>query len=206
MTVVYVVHRPVHRDRRVPADRRPAGGHPGRARAVRARRHPAGGPRPRRESARSIPYRRAAARRDWLWLVPVLIVAAFVGFGLSMAIEPTVINNVFGWMPDWFVRPIDPDRVGDYSREAWLVTLRRLLRLERVRRPDRRGAVLPRLSPAPDGVDGPLGAARQRQPLLALPLLVAVAGARQDPRASARRSTRCAGRRTSTSGWSSTAR
>ena len=28
-----------------------------------------------------------------------------------------------GWLPDWFVRPIDPDRVGEYSREAWLVTL-----------------------------------------------------------------------------------
>ena len=70
-----------------------------------------------------IPYRRPLPLRDWLWLVPVLIVAEFVGFGLSMAIEPTVINNLFGWLPDWFVRPIDPDLVGTYSRGAWLVTL-----------------------------------------------------------------------------------
>ena len=70
-----------------------------------------------------VPYRRPLPARDWLWLVPVLIVAAFVGFGLSMAIEPTVINGLFGWLPDWFVRPLDPDRVGDHSREAWLVTL-----------------------------------------------------------------------------------
>jgi membrane protease YdiL (CAAX protease family) len=70
-----------------------------------------------------VPYRRPLPIRDWLWLVPVLIVTAFVGFGLSMAIEPTVIDGLFGWLPDWFVRPIDPDRVGDYSREAWLVTL-----------------------------------------------------------------------------------
>ena len=70
-----------------------------------------------------IPYRRPLPVRDWLWLVPVLIAAEFVGFGLSMAIEPTVINSLFGWLPDWFVRPIDPDRVGDYSRDAWLVTL-----------------------------------------------------------------------------------
>ena len=70
-----------------------------------------------------IPYRRPLPFRDWLWLVPVLVVAEFVGFGLSMAIEPTVIGSLFGWLPDWFVRPIDPDRVGDYSREAWLVTL-----------------------------------------------------------------------------------
>jgi CAAX protease family protein len=70
-----------------------------------------------------IPYRRRLPFRDWLWLVPVLIVAEFVGFGLSMAIEPTVIDSLFGWLPDWFVRPIDPDHVGDYSRGAWLVTL-----------------------------------------------------------------------------------
>jgi CAAX protease family protein len=70
-----------------------------------------------------VPYRRPLPFRDWLWLVPVLIVAEFVGFGLSMAIEPTVIDSLFAWLPDWFVRPIDPDRVGDYSREAWLATL-----------------------------------------------------------------------------------
>jgi membrane protease YdiL (CAAX protease family) len=70
-----------------------------------------------------VPYRRPLPFRDWLWLVPVLIVAEFVGFGLSMAIEPKVIDSLFGWLPDWFVRPIDPDRVGEYGREAWLVTL-----------------------------------------------------------------------------------
>ena len=70
-----------------------------------------------------VPYRRPLPFRDWLWLVPVLIVAEFVGFGLSMAIEPKVIDGLFGWLPDWFVRPIDPDRVGDYRSGAWLVTL-----------------------------------------------------------------------------------
>jgi uncharacterized protein len=70
-----------------------------------------------------IPYRRQLPIRDWLWLVPVLIVAAFIGFGLSMAFEPAVIDGLFGWLPDWFVRPLDPDRVGDYSRDVWLITL-----------------------------------------------------------------------------------
>jgi len=70
-----------------------------------------------------VPYRRPLPTRDWLWLVPVLVIAAFVGFGLSMAIEPAVIDGLFGWLPDWFVRPIDPDRIGEYSREAWAVTL-----------------------------------------------------------------------------------
>jgi uncharacterized protein len=70
-----------------------------------------------------VPYLWPLPIRDWLWLVPVLVVAAFVGFGLSMAYEPAVIDSLFGWLPDWFVRPIDPDRVGDYSREVWLITL-----------------------------------------------------------------------------------
>lgn len=70
-----------------------------------------------------MPYRRPISIRDWLWLVPVLIVAAFVGFGVSMAVEPAIIDSLFGWLPDWFIRPIDPDRVQEYSREAWLVTL-----------------------------------------------------------------------------------
>jgi membrane protease YdiL (CAAX protease family) len=78
----------------------------------------------RGQGIRSVmPYRRPIPLRDWVWLVPVLIVAAFVGFGVSMAIEPTIIDSLFGWLPDWFIRPIDPDRVGEYSREAWLVTL-----------------------------------------------------------------------------------
>jgi membrane protease YdiL (CAAX protease family) len=70
-----------------------------------------------------MPYRRPMPVRDWLWLVPVLIVAAFVGFGVSMAVEPAIIDGLFGWLPDWFIRPIDPDRVQEYSREAWLLTL-----------------------------------------------------------------------------------
>jgi hypothetical protein len=84
---------------------------------VRAGRYPAQGFRS------AIRYRRTLPLRDWAWLVPALIVAAFVGFGLSMVFEPTVIARFFAWLPDWFVRPIDLERVGDYSREAWLVTL-----------------------------------------------------------------------------------
>jgi membrane protease YdiL (CAAX protease family) len=76
-----------------------------------------------------IPYRRPLHLRDWLWLVPVLIVAEFLGFGISMAIEPSIIANLFGWLPDWFIRPIDPDRVGEYSRAAWMVTLAAYLAL-----------------------------------------------------------------------------
>jgi uncharacterized protein len=71
----------------------------------------------------TVRYRRAMPMRDWVWLVPILIAVAFVGFGLSMAFEPVVIDRLFGWLPSWFVRPIDVDRIGAYSRDAWLVTL-----------------------------------------------------------------------------------
>lgn len=76
-----------------------------------------------------LPYRRTIRLRDWLWLVPALIAAEFLGFGLSMAIEPGIIANLFAWLPDWFILPIDPDRAGEYSRGAWLVTLAAYLAL-----------------------------------------------------------------------------
>ena len=70
-----------------------------------------------------VPYRQRMPLTAWLWLVPTLVIAAFLGFGISMAFEPAVIDAAFSWLPDWFVRPIDVDRIGNYSREAWLVTL-----------------------------------------------------------------------------------
>lgn len=70
-----------------------------------------------------IPYRRPIALRTWLWLVPTLIVAAFLGFGLHQAIEPQLIEGLFGWLPQWFVTPISMDRVGVYSSGAWVATL-----------------------------------------------------------------------------------
>lgn len=73
--------------------------------------------------AAALSYRRPIGLRTWLWLVPALIGAAFLGFGLHTAIEPGLIASLFGWIPDWFIRPIDPDRVGDYSAGAWYLTL-----------------------------------------------------------------------------------
>jgi membrane protease YdiL (CAAX protease family) len=70
-----------------------------------------------------VPYRQRMPLTAWLWLVPTLVVAGFIGFGISMAFEPSVVAAFFSWLPDWYVRPIDVDRVGEYSREAWLVTL-----------------------------------------------------------------------------------
>jgi uncharacterized protein len=70
-----------------------------------------------------VPYRRPVSLRDWAWLLPVLVLLAFVGFGVSAVFEPAVMDALFGWLPEWFVRPVDPDTVSDFSRGAWLVTL-----------------------------------------------------------------------------------
>jgi uncharacterized protein len=70
-----------------------------------------------------IPYRRHLPVRDWLWLVPVLIVLAFLGFGLHMAVEPQLIDRLFGWLPPWFVAPIAADEIAGYSATVWAITL-----------------------------------------------------------------------------------
>jgi membrane protease YdiL (CAAX protease family) len=71
----------------------------------------------------AVAFRRSMPRRTWLWIVPTLIIAAFVGFGLHQMIEPRLIEGLFGWVPAWFVTPIPMDRLHDYSAAAWLVTL-----------------------------------------------------------------------------------
>jgi membrane protease YdiL (CAAX protease family) len=71
----------------------------------------------------AVAYRQPIPMRRWLWLVPLLIVAAFVGFGAHQVIEPQLIDALFGWLPAWFVAPIDFDTIGAYSRTAWIVTL-----------------------------------------------------------------------------------
>jgi CAAX protease family protein len=71
----------------------------------------------------AVPYRQPIGPRTWLWLVPALILTAFFGFGVHQTIEPQLIKSLFGWLPQWFVTPISLDRVGEYSRAAWTVTL-----------------------------------------------------------------------------------
>jgi membrane protease YdiL (CAAX protease family) len=70
----------------------------------------------------AVSYRRPIPPQVWIWLVPTLIVAAFAGFGLHQVIEPLLIDRLFGWLPGWFVTPIQLDQVGAFSRMAWIVT------------------------------------------------------------------------------------
>jgi uncharacterized protein len=54
---------------------------------------------------------------------PVLIVAAFVGFGVHQLGEPWLLANLFGWLPEWFISPIPMAGIADYSASAWFITL-----------------------------------------------------------------------------------
>ena len=70
-----------------------------------------------------IPYRSPIAARSWAWLLPTLIALALLGFGLHQAIEPALIEQFFGWLPEWYVSPIVVDQIGSYGATPWLVTL-----------------------------------------------------------------------------------
>jgi membrane protease YdiL (CAAX protease family) len=77
----------------------------------------------------AVPYRRPLRRRDWLWLVPALIIAAFAGFGVHMPVEPGLIQRFFGWLPQSFLSPVPLDHADGYSARAWAVTLGAFLML-----------------------------------------------------------------------------
>lgn len=70
-----------------------------------------------------IPYRESLPFRAWVVLVPALFIAAFIGSGIFGLLDALIQSSLFSWAPSWFLRPIDLDRVGDYSRSAWVVTI-----------------------------------------------------------------------------------
>lgn len=96
------------------------------------------------------PYLAPVGLRIWAWLVPVLVVAAFIGFGIGAVVEPAILRGLFGWLPAWFVDPLPVDRVEDWSRAAWIATLVAFLVLNGVAGPVVeelyfRGFLLPRM-------------------------------------------------------------
>lgn len=81
------------------------------------RREPGGG------LLAAVPYRRPLSLRQWLILVPLLLVISIIGFGLLGLIDPAIRDALFGWLPDWFRELIDVDAVTAYEPSAWTVTL-----------------------------------------------------------------------------------
>jgi uncharacterized protein len=71
----------------------------------------------------AIPYREPMSARDWILLVPALLVAAIAGFGVLALLEPPIRDSLFGWLPGWFLDPIPTDAIGAYSAQAWTITL-----------------------------------------------------------------------------------
>jgi CAAX protease family protein len=55
--------------------------------------------------------------------VPALLVAGVLGSGILMFADGLVARGLFGWLPTWYLRPIDVDTAGRYSAAAWVVTL-----------------------------------------------------------------------------------
>ena len=77
----------------------------------------------RNGGAAAVPYRQRLGLREWFWLMPVLVLAAFVGFGIHRVVEPWLIAHLFGWLPEWFVIPISLGGINDYDAWSWIVTL-----------------------------------------------------------------------------------
>jgi hypothetical protein len=71
----------------------------------------------------AIPYRDRMTARDWLWLVPVLLIVGILGFGLLGVVEQPIRDALFGWLPAWFLNPLPTDAIGQYSTTAWTTTL-----------------------------------------------------------------------------------
>ena len=99
----------------------------------------------------AIPYRRPLRRRDWLILVPGLLVIGIIGFGVLALFEPPIRDSLFGWLPAWLLSPVPLESITDYSRAAWIVTLVGYFVLNAVLGPVAeelyfRGYLLPRMS------------------------------------------------------------
>jgi membrane protease YdiL (CAAX protease family) len=95
-------------------------------------------------------YREPMKVRDWAWLYPLLLLAAFLGFGVLAVVEPGIRSALFGWLPSWFLTLIDFDAIGAYSANAWVITLAAYFALNVVAGPITeelyfRGYLLPRI-------------------------------------------------------------
>ena len=107
-----------------------------------------------------IPYRESLPWRSWVWLVPVLLVAAILLSVTLAAVDGFTGRGLSGWFPAWYAigdglqplagKPIDAVAIGRYSTSSWMVTLAAYMLLNGVAEPIVeelyfRGWLLPRL-------------------------------------------------------------
>ena len=67
--------------------------------------------------------RRPLEMRTAVWLVPLIFIVSFLGFGLLAAFEPPIQDALFAWLPGWYLKPIDLDAVSNFSSATWLLVL-----------------------------------------------------------------------------------
>jgi hypothetical protein len=99
----------------------------------------------------AVPYRRPMRARSWAILYPSLLLAGLVGFGVLALLESPIRENLFAWLPEWFVSPVPLEAIDDYAVSAWIVTLVAFAALNAVIGPVVeelyfRGFLLPRMS------------------------------------------------------------
>ncbi len=69
----------------------------------------------------SVVYRDPLALRQYLWLVPLVVLASFLLPGLVVLLEPFIRATLFGWLPTWFVA--GPGQITAYPPAIRVVTL-----------------------------------------------------------------------------------
>ncbi len=71
----------------------------------------------------AVEFREPLPRRAWWTLFPAVSAASLVGFLVLSSMEPFILDNLFAWLPSWFVELVPLDGVGEYSTGAWTISL-----------------------------------------------------------------------------------
>lgn len=69
-----------------------------------------------------VEYRRSLSRWKYAAYGAGLVVWSFLVFGVASAVEPVILDALFGWLPTWFVKPLAPDAAGDLSTTVLYAT------------------------------------------------------------------------------------
>ncbi len=68
-------------------------------------------------------YRDPIATRHWLSIVPTLLGLAVAASALLMGTDNAIAKVLFGWAPEWYLKPLDLDAVRQYPTKSLAVTV-----------------------------------------------------------------------------------